>query len=284
MEQVNVGIMEMVVALRCQHSATCRRLRRRYSDFLEPELSPDVIIALKVEAGACFLKLEPGPWVVKTSRDERWLNFESYFERGWADLEQGRGELVMSPQASPENFLRVIFAHLALERNGLLVHAAGVVKEGSAYVFFGPSDSGKTTSVGLAPHGIILSDDMVLLRVAEDQVTVQGVPFRGSLPETSRNNIAKPTAAIFSLRKAPHHALAELSKARASAALLGCVPFVLDYPPAGPQAMALVERILHLTPVLQLSFRRDPLFWELIEQRLATRTGSQQSSTGPQTD
>ena len=264
----------MVVALRCRHGATCHRLRQRYSDFLEPERSPDVVITLKVEAGASFLEPEPGPWVVKTSRDEQRLNFESYFERGWVDLEKGRAELEMRPQSSPENFLRVVFAHLALERNCLLVHAAGVVREGKAYVFFGPSGSGKTTSVGLAPDGVILSDDMVLLRVAEDEVIVQGVPFRSDQPATPRNNIAKPAAAIFSLRKAPQHALAELSKAQASAGLLACVPFVYDYPPAGLQAMAVVDRILHSTPVIQLSFRRDPLFWELIEQRLATRPGS----------
>ncbi len=269
MEQRNVGIAEMVVTLRCPDSAICRRLRMRYHDFLEPEASPDVNIALKVEAGASFLKPDPGPWAVKTSRDGPKLSFESYFERGWVDLDQGRAELVMRPQASPENFLRVIFAHLALQQNCLLVHAAGVVREGKAYVFFGPSGSGKTTSVGRARDGVILSDDMVLLRVGKDEVKVQGVPFRGDLPETPRNNISIPAVAIFSLSKASQHSLAELSKARASAGLLACVPFVFDDPSAVPQVMALVDRILRLTPVLKLSFRRDPDFWDLIDQRLA---------------
>ena len=49
-----------------------------------------------------------------------------------------------------ENFLRVAFAHLALEKGALLLHGAGVVREETAYVFFGPSGSGKTTVTTLS--------------------------------------------------------------------------------------------------------------------------------------
>jgi hypothetical protein len=79
-----------------------------------------------------------------------------------------------------ENFLRVVFAHVALEKGALLLHGAGVVRGGSAYVFFGPSGSGKTTVTSLSKGDRILSDDLVMIVPEGRGFAACSVPFRGS--------------------------------------------------------------------------------------------------------
>ena len=84
-------------------------------------------------------------------------------------LPHGCGHLLLRPQAQPENFLRVAFAHLALAHGGLLLHASGLIHHGHGYVFFGHSGAGKSTVAGFAPVGsTLLSDDLVLLRLHQE--------------------------------------------------------------------------------------------------------------------
>src|SRR6185436_18735859 len=73
----------------------------------------------------------------------------SYAFAGWFEIEGEQAELVLCdseiepPSKSIENFLRVAFAWKASKAGGFLFHASGLVRGGRAYIFFGPSGSGK---------------------------------------------------------------------------------------------------------------------------------------------
>ena len=57
----------------------------------------------------------------------------------------------MRPEASLfDSFLRVFYSILLTEYNSFLVHAAGLKKDDGAYLFSGPSSSGKTTTATIA--------------------------------------------------------------------------------------------------------------------------------------
>ena len=62
-----------------------------------------------------------------------------------------------------EYFLRVIYALLVFQAGGLLFHAAGIVRDGQCYLFFGHSGSGKTTVARLSSTDLVLNDDLVVL-------------------------------------------------------------------------------------------------------------------------
>jgi hypothetical protein len=267
--ELKINIAGLTVSLQCDDRQMTERLQAWYQDFLQPTAIPDFTIEVKVKAGAQFIPLEPGPWVIRSSVVDGRLTFESYFESGWVDFSRGRGELVMSPEASVENFLRVLCAHRGLERQGLLVHAAGLVRDEKAFVFFGPSGSGKTTTTRLSTGSTILSDDMVLLRVENGGVRAYGVPFRGDLPETPRSNINAPLAGLFRLRKADSHYVSPIQRPQALAELVTCVPFVMAVPDTSQRVIGLGLDIVSKAPTMNLHFRRDPGFWEVVESAIA---------------
>ena len=80
-----------------------------------------------------------------------------------------------------ENFLRIVFAYHALSRGGVLLHSAGVVHRGTACLFSGRSNAGKTTLArkAAAAGALVLSDDINLVFRENDGYLVHRVPFTG---------------------------------------------------------------------------------------------------------
>lgn len=74
----------------------------------------------------------------------------------------------------------IIYANWLAQTNDIILHAAGISKDGSGYCFAGVSGSGKST---LAAHlktlpGIkILGEDQVVLRYLDDQFWIFGTPW-----------------------------------------------------------------------------------------------------------
>lgn len=264
-----IAISGMAVRLISSEPSMTERLRVWYADFLDDDAEPVVTLEIEVRDEVQFFPLEPGPWLIRSSVQAGQLHFESYFEAGWVDLRRGLGRLVMARHASVENFLRVLYAHLALERNAVLVHASGVIKDDRGYVFFGPSGSGKTTAARLSNGHTILSDDMVLLKSEHGAVRVYGVPFRGEWPETPRSNVNAELAGLFCLHKDEQHFVAPLERSRALARLVACVPFVMTSSERCQRVMALCEEVVVRVPTAELHFRRDPGFWRVVQAAVA---------------
>jgi hypothetical protein len=265
LQEIILEVAQIPVSFRVEDRNLAERLRAQYAEFLSPGSWPVVSIDLRIQDGAQFLPVEPGPWQIRVLMKDHHLLFESYYESGWVDLSCGAGELIISHRASVENFLRALYAHLAVERGALLVHASGIIRKKRAFVFFGPSGSGKTTTARLSPDHIVLSDDLVLLRRVNGGAVAFGVPFRGELLETPRHNLAAEVAGIFRLRKDHQHFIERLEPSRALAELLACVPFVMSTAESMRRVVSLGSQLLATMPIRELHFRRDAGFWETIE-------------------
>ena len=232
----------------------------------------DLRVNLTVAEGPHFVEPAPGcSWRIDTRCERGRLRYASYYESGWLDFAAQCGHLLLRPQAQPENFLRVAFAHLALAHSGLLLHASGLIHHEQGYVFFGHSGAGKSTVAGLAPAGCtLLSDDLVLLRLhrergcARPQVWLHGVPFRGEALPAPRPNAAAPTAGLFALHQASSHSIACLLAPQAAAQLLACTPFLDGDPTACRKALVVCMAIAQTMPVHSLAFARNPDFWPLL--------------------
>ena len=77
------------------------------------------------------------------------------------------------------------FYSLAKKENykSFLMHASAVVRKEVAYLFLGPSESGKTTIAGLSQNkGLILHDELVVVHTENSRSFVQGTPFHSNLP------------------------------------------------------------------------------------------------------
>ena len=248
-------------------------IHARYAAFLDAPpagmppsgVAPAATISLREVAGADFLAWEanaPLPVRVRLVGERLWVR--SPWESGWLDLASRVGVLTLRPRGDPENFLRVVFAWLCLQRGGLLLHACGLCTGDLGYVFAGPSGAGKSTVATLSPGATVLSDDLVALRPVGGRYHLYGTPFHGSASAAPRCTGSVGLAGIFFLVQAPHHAIVTLDKAAALAQMAAATPFVTTLPAGAALTLGACALLVSQVAPRALHFRPDPGFWEVI--------------------
>lgn len=175
----------------------------------------------------------------------------------------------MSPEdpalGALENYLRWVVADLALQSQGFILHAAGLVRDGLGLVFFGPSGAGKSTLAGMSGAYGLLSDDLVLVQRREGVFRVSSTPFAGTLPQSDKHPGIFPLRGLYRLRQARHHSLRPIRPLSvAVATVLSSCPFVADPAARRDRLMPLVEACCSTVPVAELSFLKDPGFWDIL--------------------
>ena len=265
---VNLEIAGIRTALEIFNDKMLAKVRERYAAFIGNEARPQVLVRVQVVPGARFVEPRPGPLIVETTFDGSRLTYRSYTDAGWADLDRGEGELQLAPETDAENFLRVLYAHLCLREGGLVLHAAGVLRERGGFVFFGESGSGKTTTSRLSMElgYTVLSDDLVILRKRDDTYRVYGVPFRGEMMEAPRTNASGNLVGLYTLVKSQQHELIALAPSRAISRLTSCIPFVITDPTSAGRVMQICSDLVAHVPVRELHFSRDSGFWRIIDE------------------
>jgi hypothetical protein len=173
----------------------------------------------------------------------------------------------MAPEANIENFLRTVIAWLSIKNKAVLLHAAGVIRNGLGYVFFGPSGAGKTTTSRIAARSSdVVSDDLVIIRLENGIGRLYGVPFRGELSEAPRANQNAPIQAIFRLRQDTDHYIERISPVKAIADLVASSPFIVQELSLSNLLIDVCSNISKSVPILTLHFRRDDGFWRVIDE------------------
>lgn len=195
------------------------------------------------------------------------LHFTAPGYEGFIDEEGGVAELSLSsmqPVEDVDYFLRVAYALLAFRAGGLLFHAAGIVRGGGAYLFFGPSGGGKTTVARLSPDDLVLNDDLVLLMPRADGWEAYATPFWNPSQVRSPGPCSAPLAGMFRLVQDTAVYLEEMGPARALAELVSSVP-VISADPARSLELLEVGRCLgDAVPVYRLHFLPDASFWDVV--------------------
>jgi hypothetical protein len=260
-----INVADFIVAVDTSSTEVAQRLQRRYKDFLGTNEMPHLTIGLETVPGALYLEPRPGPWAIETSYHDNQLTYRSYQEKGEVDLIRRVGQFEMDPGANIENVLRAVYAWLCVQESALLLHAAGVIRDGNGFVFFGPSGSGKTTTSRLAAKtATVVSDDIVIVRCHEGGCMLYGVPFRGEMSEAPRTNQRAPLRGVFRLRQDTTHFIEPISKVNAIADLVAASPFVVGEPSLSDRLFSVCQQIAEKVPVRQLHFKRDDGFWKVI--------------------
>lgn len=245
-----------------------RPLAERYRPFLS-EAQP--LHTVRLEAGEeAYLEFVPNTFLRLEEREAD--GGRALFSHDFAAWRSGpRGFLRLSVPGdvkaslqAVENYLRWVVADLALARGGFIFHAAGLVKEGRARVFFGPSGAGKSTVVSLSEGLTILSDDLVLLLEGQEGWFAATTPFAGTLPQQAKDRAVYPLAGLFRLTQAPAHELRAVPLHVAVGMVAACCPFVTDPALRHDRLLPLVEACCRSTGVRELRFRKDPGFWPLL--------------------
>ena len=103
-----------------------------------------------------------------------------------ADFKTKKGKIILAGTeaeiwSSMERFITGLFSILLIEKNMLLMHAAALQRDGKAYVFSGPPDSGKTT-VAEKDMRNLLCDEAVVLKSTESGLMTIPTMFSGNYP------------------------------------------------------------------------------------------------------
>lgn len=106
--------------------------------------------------------------------------------------------------------------HLALEVNGIILHASYINHNGRAILFTAPSGTGKSTQAALWEEhrkAEIINGDRVLIRTIEGKAYASGIPFAGS--SNYCKNVSLPIDAIVYLAQAPKTTIEKMSLPKA---------------------------------------------------------------------
>jgi hypothetical protein len=100
----------------------------------------------------------------------------------------------------------------------MLVYSCGIIRHGKAFVFAGPSESGKTTIAGFCREqdGEVLNDEIVLMsRPINDgkEISVKSAPMISRI--SPRANKSAPLSCILLIRKSDKTAIHEIDRTEA---------------------------------------------------------------------
>jgi len=187
----------------------------------------------------------------------------------WTDRKGG----VDFPGLAFENIFRVAVTYRLQENGGMLIHSAGIVDNGSAVLFPGRSDDGKSTlsRLSLKTGRSVLSDDMNALTWADDTPMLEKVPFSGDLGRTWRRSSAYPLKGILGLQKAEVTTVKTLPISQAVALMVASAPYLNDDMQRMTDLLAQVYRIAIAVPTGVLCFRSDEDCWPVIQRYLSEK-------------
>jgi hypothetical protein len=162
-----------------------------------------------------------------------------------------------------DSLLRVLLSWKLTARNGFLLHAATVIRNGKAYVFTGRSGAGKSTLASLSPKGSVLTDEISLLRHENGEWRAYGTPFWGEF-RAAGSNTSAPVQGIYRLVQAAEDRVTALRPVEMIRALLPNVLFFSSESEATRRLLEIVSQAAEEMPGYELAFRKDPAFWEVL--------------------
>lgn len=166
-----------------------------------------------------------------------------------------------------ENYLRVLTSYRLLEEGGAVLHSAGVTDGVAAWMLFGPSGAGKTTSsrMCLEKGGSVLSDDLNAVVLPSGGPRLVRLPFTGDLGERSGGPAGYPLAAVLRLVKGTADRLRPVSSAAALAGLVAAAPFVNKDPWRREALLGTLERLARSVPAYELVFSLNGRLWDILK-------------------
>ena len=202
---VLISIAGLDICLQCDYPALVHELQYRYQDFWNE--SGDNLLSLEVHING-EERISPllTTGIVLTDNG---AVFSAPGYKGFINVDNRNGELNLSskyPAEDTDYFIRVAFSLLAFQAGGIMLHAAGIARDGIGYVFIGHSGTGKTTISRLSRNCTVLNDDLIIILPCGDDWRMFGTPFWNfSQVKPSNSNVL--LSALFCLEQSDHNDL-----------------------------------------------------------------------------
>jgi len=245
-------------------SAAARRwLRQRYAPFVT---HGPAHFTLRVGAGGRRTAGRPPRPRVDWERGKFMIALpscraEGDLRRGTARLTAPRGAVAVSP-----GLLRAICSLRLLAEGGLLFHASAVVSDRGAWVFCGPSESGKTTLARLAAPRWVLNDETVAVIPRGAGYAAAATPFfgEGGPVMAGRNGLA-PLRALFFIHHGAGFVHRRLRPVEAVARAWPQIFAPKRDPAVGGALLAAVAGVAQKTPCFDFAFTPTLEVWDYVD-------------------
>jgi hypothetical protein len=168
------------------HDASFRQLLAlRYAGFVGSPSPPKFEFDVELTAP---LADDPDEDVRVQMRDGVWRWPPAPLPGAHWDPRAGRGHILQSANPySIDSVLRIVHTLILAREGGFLLHSAGTIRNGRAFLFSGVSGAGKTTISRLAPPDVtLLTDEISYIRRGPDGYHACGTPFARELARVEK--------------------------------------------------------------------------------------------------
>jgi hypothetical protein len=258
----SLSIAGIVVLVQHNNHKISEFYNARYDGFLLDGAPSLIVKVVEREVHYCRQAFSP-----EITFDGGIVSYYSTVADGCIKLASGEAELVISHEAIDEvdYFLRLVYAYLAFQHGGVLIHGAGIIHQQKGYVFLGHSGSGKTTVCRLSSlNDFVLNDDLLVLMPIRSSWWAYSTPFWNP-DQVVPGNHSVSIEMMFYLIQDQKVRSEAIPLGQAVAELISNVPIIASDIRLGK---ALVERCTKICETLQvfhLYFLPDASFWQIID-------------------
>ncbi len=266
--EISLNIGKEPVKIRSDNPAFIQQAGEKYANFITSSVHSCLTIHAEIDqSGDSYptvsLPMDHPDVQCDHSTGEWFLSWNGLQGRYNMKTNTGRMQNGINPLGL-NSFLRFVFSLLLVHKNGGLVHASSLIKDGQAYLFPGKSGAGKTTITRLSPESEMLADDVSLVRCSGRGCMAFGTPFSGSGNPSGENRAATLRGIYFPVKDQTNY-LQKLQPARALQRLLpNAVSFARD--------RDLSQRLFHFCadfvsriPAYDLHFLPESSFWRCLD-------------------
>jgi hypothetical protein len=228
---LRIQLGDVTCALKCSDNDMYERLQKVYCEY-ETEQSPDITVELEASSRLPLEKLEAA--VVKMKyipingkgfkTSNRLMSGHYAPARQYIKLKGERALLNPDLKINHLNRLLVLTYYTACKHKydntppAMFVHTCGILRNGMALLFTGPSGAGKTTIARLcgAQEGELINDEMLLVSRPDEssnEIIIKSAPMLGEY--SPRRNLNAPLRCIFLLKQGVNCSTHRLDKTEA---------------------------------------------------------------------
>jgi len=261
--EIMLEIGGMPILLHMRDASFRQLLATRYAGFVGSPSAPK--FEFDVELTAPHLAEDQDEDVRVQVQDGEWRLRRGDFRAHW-DPRAGRGHIRQSANPySIDSILRIVHTLILAREGGFLLHSAGAIRNGRAFLFSGVSGAGKTTISRLAPADVtLLTDEVSYIRRGPDGYEACGTPFAGELARVGENCSA-PIGCLFFLKQGSENLLEPVAKADAIRRLIRNILFFADDPVLVQCVFQSACEFVEQVPIQQLTFVPDSRAWSMIQ-------------------